>query len=271
MGRTTTKALDRASPMPLWAQLQTELARRISSGAFDTSFPGEHDLVREYGVSRHTVREALRHLRQDGVIDASRGRGTWVRQTVIEQPLGSLYSLYRETQARGMTSTSTVLAHELVVDAAVAAKFSLPPDAPLFYLERLRYADNEPLAHDRIWMPGELATPLMDADFSTGAFYDQLVSRCGVRLAGGTERITAVVPSPEERSQLGITRGTACLAVERTGCLRHKPVEYRLALVRADRFSVIAEWSPDGYQVGAGQPQTTTRGAQPSGGADQRR
>ena len=58
---------------------------------------------RQYAVSRHTVREALRRLRDSGVLDSARGRGTWIaQQQPIEQPLGSLYSLFQEAgyQAR---------------------------------------------------------------------------------------------------------------------------------------------------------------------------
>lgn len=245
------RPLARTSPMPLWAQLEADLRRRIQAGAFDTALPSEHELVAEYAISRHTVRQALAHLRDAGLIDASRGRGTWLRKTPIETPLGSLYSLYTEIQSRGMTSTSRVIAQQMLTDADVATRFGLAPDAPLFYLERIRFADDEPLAHDRIWMPGDLTAPLLDADFSTGALYDELAARCGIRLTDGQEIISAVTPTRDERALLHVPRGVGLLAVDRTGCLRQRPVEHRLALVRGDRFSVLARWSPGGYSVGA--------------------
>ena len=73
--------------MPLWAQLQQDMSRRLALGVFDDAFPAEVQLVEAYDVSRHTVREALRRLREAGVLDSARGRGTHVRQG-IEQPLG---------------------------------------------------------------------------------------------------------------------------------------------------------------------------------------
>src|SRR5499427_4290699 len=60
---TAARRLDRRSPLPLWAQLRADLRRRLDAGAFDEEFPGELALVEEYGVSRHTVRSALRDLR----------------------------------------------------------------------------------------------------------------------------------------------------------------------------------------------------------------
>jgi len=59
----TARALDRAAGEPLWAQLLGDLRRRLDLDEFRTAFPGELALVAEYGVSRHTVREAVRRLR----------------------------------------------------------------------------------------------------------------------------------------------------------------------------------------------------------------
>src|SRR5215813_6410797 len=89
----TAGRLDRSSPLPLWAQLRTDLRRRLDEGAFDEEFPGELALVEEYGVSRHTVRSALRDLRAEGLVVAERGRRPRrASHDLITQPLGALYS-----------------------------------------------------------------------------------------------------------------------------------------------------------------------------------
>ncbi len=244
------RPLDRRDPLPLWAQLQHDLSRRLTAGAFVAGFPGELDIARDYDVSRHTVREALRRLREAGVLDSSRGRPTQVR-AAIEQPLGSLYSLFREVEARGMVQTSTVLDQSLTTDAEAAAALGLPAGARLFRLERVRLADATPLAHDRVWLPAAVAGPLMTADFTRAALYDELATRCGIRVTGGRERISATLPGPAERSLLALPRGAACLTVERSGYSGHELVERRVTVVRGDRWSVVADWTSRGYSVGA--------------------
>ena len=72
--------LDRSSPMPLWAQLHADLIERLNAGEFGPEFPSEQALTASYGVSRHTVREALRQLRQDKILIAQRGRPTQIAQ-----------------------------------------------------------------------------------------------------------------------------------------------------------------------------------------------
>lgn len=248
--RTAARPLDRRSPLPLWAQLQDDLSRRLALGAFDEGFPGEMELVEAYGVSRHTVREALRRLREAGVLESARGRTTQVRRG-IEQPLGSLYSLFREVEARGMRQTSEVLALRLDHAPEAAEVLGLAADDELFLLERVRLADDEPLAHDRVWLPADLASPLLAADFTHAALYDELAARCGVRLTGGQERITACVPPPAERDLLRLPDGEACLRVQRMGLVHDRVVEHRVTLVRGDRYAVLADWSAKGYTVGA--------------------
>jgi GntR family transcriptional regulator len=247
------RSLDRHSPLPLWAQLHDDLTRRLALGAFDQAFPGENDLVEAYAVSRHTVREALRRLREAGVLESARGRTTQVRRG-IEQPLGSLYSLFREVEAHGIRQASRVLALRLERDPAAAAALGLATDAELFHLERLRLADDEPLAHDRVWLPADLGAPLLEADFTHSALYDELAARAGVRLTGGRERITACLPDAAARTLLDLPAGEACLQVERTGLLGDRTIEHRITVVRGDRYAVLADWTPKGYTLGAATP-----------------
>ncbi|MQA13980.1 MAG: UTRA domain-containing protein [Pseudonocardiaceae bacterium] len=258
MARRAARQLDRSSPLPLWAQLHGDLERRLGVGAFDTRFPSEHELVDDYQVSRHTVRDALRRLRQDGVVDSARGRGTWVRKPQIEQPLGALYSLFRSVEARGMEQHSIVRKLEPRTDATVAQRLQRAPSTEFVYLERLRLADGEPLALDHAWLPRSIAEPLLDTDFTHTGLYDELAVHAGTRLTGGRESIQAVVPTAAQRTILGIPAGTAAMAIERLGCLRDEPTEWRETLVRADRFRVLAQWSGQGYRMDvAGGPSPT--------------
>lgn len=242
--------LHRGSSVPLWSQLLDDLSRRLSAGAFTEHFPGEHHLMADYGVSRHTVREALRRLREDGTLESTRGRGTRVQVPAIEQPMGALYSLFRVVEAHGYEQRSEVRTLEVRSDPRVARLLQLGDDAELIYLERLRLADDEPLALDRTWLPKTIAGPVLDADLTRAGLYDELVARTGIRPNGGRELIQAVVPTEAQRRLLGIGATVAVFSIERQGCLDNRPVEWRETLVRGDRFSFSAHWAPRiGYQI----------------------
>ncbi len=243
--------LDRSSPMPLWAQLEHELKRRLDAREFDERFPTDSELVEEYDVSRHTVREAIRHLNKSGILHRERGRGTVVNRGEFEQPLGALYSLFESVESSGAEQRSDVVELRAVADAAIAPRLELLPDAPLLYLERVRYAANEPLAIDRAWLPMDIAAPLLDSDFGHTALYDELERRCGIRPTEGWERIAPVNPSTGDRDRLGMRRGEAAFFLERRSLADGRPIEWRTTTIRGDRYRFVANWS-----VGVAPPLT---------------
>ena len=242
---------DRTSRVPLWRQVRDDLLARLGAGQFADAFPGEFDLCDEYGVSRHTVRAALRELRAQGLVRAARGQQPRAgSDTGIEQPLGALYSLFASVEAAGLTQRSVVRVLDLRADAHVALRLGLEESTPLLYLERVRLAQEEPLAYDKVWLPARIAAPLLDVDFTHTALYDELAARCGLRLTGGQERLRAVVPRPFERRLLEIDSDVAAFAIERTGLVGSSPVEWRTTLIRGDRFSALAHFTARiGYRI----------------------
>ncbi len=251
----TARSLDRVAGRPLWAQLLADLRRRLEGDEFAGAFPGELALVAEYGVSRYTVREAVRRLRDEGIVVAGRGRVPQKAEPAgIEQPLGEVYSLFSAVEAAGQVQRSVVRTLDVRADGVVAARLGLEESTPLVHLERLRFADTDPLAVDRVWLPERLAAPLLDVDFGRTALYAEYAARCGVRVTGGSERIRAVVPSAAERGLLGVGPGVAALAIDRLGLAGDLAVEWRQTLVRADRFSVTARFSARGGYRMSGAP-----------------
>lgn len=235
--------LDRASPMPLWAQLEGDLRDRLEAGEFDDRFPTDAELTSQYGVSRHTVREAIRHLNRNGLLRRERGRGTVVTRSEFEQPLGALYSLFRSIEETGVEQRSQVLELDVVVEPAAAAALGLDDAAELVVLARVRWAGDAPLALDRAWLPAELAAPLLRSDFTHTALYDELERVCGFRPDNGWERIVPSLPSGDERRLLGLPRGSAAFAIERLGRRGSRPVEWRRTIIRGDRYRLVVDWS----------------------------
>jgi GntR family transcriptional regulator len=233
----------RRLPSPLWETVYTDLCTRLRRREFADRFPTDRELMDTYDVSRHTVREAVRRLQDDGVVKRERGRGSYVVDAGADQPLGSVYSLFRSIEASGASQDSLVLAQEGQANAQAAAVLALEPDGELFYLERVRCADGVPIAIDRAWLPFALAEPLLDVDFSHTALYDELLARCGCSPDAGTERIRPVVPGPAESRHLGLDPGQPALEIDRRTSYDGAPLEWRLTIIRGDRYLFSSEWS----------------------------
>ena len=249
-------ALDRGGSTPLWRQLQRELLTRMEAGEFTDRFPGELALVEDYGVSRHTVRQALSGLRADGVVVAERGRRPRVATPPeIQQPMGALYSLFASVEASGLAQHSVVRRLDVRADAVVAERLELEASTPLVYLERLRLAGDAPLALDRVWLPADVAAPLLDADFTHTSLYTELRTRAGLRLDHGHEDVHAVIPTAAERARLDCPASAAAFSINRLSHAAGRPVEWRHTLVRGDRFALTADFSAHaGYQL-TGSPR----------------
>lgn len=232
--------------MPLWAQLEQDLQNRLEAGEFDDAFPTDLELTESYAVSRHTVREAVRHLNKSGLLRRERGRGTVVNRSEFEQSLGTLYSLFQSVESAGVEQTSEILRCELVTDSIAASHLTLDAGAELVLIERLRFAGGSPLAVDRAWLPEEVAAPLLDVDWTRTALYEELANAGAPVPNQGWERLTPIVPAPADRTRLGLRKSDAAFFLERLGTRDGQPVEWRTTIIRGDRYRFVSDWSAGG-------------------------
>ena len=235
--------LDRNVSQPLWAQLERELRRRMELGHFTDRFPTDRELMEIYGVSRHTARHAVSQLGADGILRRSRGIGTSVDPRTFERSLGALYSLFQVVEESGVPQHSEVRTLARVRDADAAVRLGRRPDTELVYIDRVRFAGDEPLALDRIWLPSEIAEPLLDADFTRTSLYNELERTIGKRPNEGWERIHPSIPTDDERACLDLDDGEAVFSVERLGTHNGEPIEWRVTTIRGDRFTFVADWT----------------------------
>ena len=227
----------------MWAQVLDDLRHRLADGDFADRFPTDQELVASYGVSRHTAREAVRRLQGEGILQRERGRGSFLRAGVVEQPLGSIYSLYRSMEEHGLAARSVVRELATVVDPTAAHMLDEQADAPLVYLSRLRLADDEPMALDESWLPASIAAPLLAVDFRHTALYVELAQRCGIRASSGWERIVPALPTPAQAALLAVSGDQPLFAIERLATANGRAVEWRRSVVRGDRYAFVAKWS----------------------------
>lgn len=227
----------RAGGGPLWKSVSDELLQEVLAGGFADGFPGELELAQRFGVSRGTIRAALRPLRDAGHITAHPGR----KPTVVagrSTAYGPIYSVLASIRESGMKHGSVVLEQHLVTSPEIAAKLSLPPEEELFHLSRIRLADDEPIGLDQVWLPAAVAGKLLEADFRDASLYGELDRRCGVVLDGGTEQLTAVPATAAQAALLGCAEGSPLLLMERTGCHRARDLEFRRSYVLGDRVTI---------------------------------
>lgn len=207
-----TKLLDLRSPIPLYHQLQEHIASQIEEGTLliGEALPTESELSDRYGVSRATVREALRILADRGLIEKRQGVGSFVAERKINELLPGLTSFSSEMQQRGFRVTSQVLDKELVVPPSRALKaLELPDGHETIKVVRLRFVDGKPFVVATSYL---IPTIAIDEDFR-GSLYDLLETRYGYRIATGQASIEAGLADERESFLLNIPLRDAVLRI----------------------------------------------------------
>lgn len=231
---------DGSLPIPLYVQVRELLRARIQAEEpkVGEQLPSEADLCSRYGVSRTVVRQALDDLVREGLIQKHRGRGAIVRSAQIEERLGTLKSFTEEMQAQGLRPGIRPL-HERweAPPPEASAALGLPAGEHAYVIERLRLADDEPIAWELTVWPAALMRRLQAHDLATAIFYRLLEGELGIPLGIAEQTLTAVAAPTAVARVLGVARGSPLLTVERlTVSASGQPLLWGRTLYRADRY-----------------------------------
>lgn len=208
--------VDRSNPVPLYFQVAQQLEQAIASGelAVGDRLENEIALADAYGLSRPTMRSAIGHLVDKGLLVRQRGVGTQVVRRSVERPV-RLTSLFEDLVASEQAPTTRVLVLDRVAaDDAVAHKLGLRTGTEVVHLERVRSATDRPLAVLRNWLPVAVADGFTADDLEQQGLY-ALLRASGTVVAEATQRIGAEKAGAVEAKLLGLRKGSPLLTVER--------------------------------------------------------
>jgi GntR family transcriptional regulator len=232
-------SIDRSSPVPLYFQLAQHLEAEIRSGSLPvgTRLENEVALARELGLSRPTVRAAFGYLAERGMVARKRGYGTVVTREKLNRDV-QLTSLHDDLIRAGQQPATKVLRNEVAVASeSVAAALELPEGSLVICLERIRFADGEPIALMHNFLPAALMR-LNDEALETHGLYE-ILRAAGIALTSATQRMSARNALAAEARLLDEPRGAALLTMERTVLDdRDRPVEFGQHVYRASRYSL---------------------------------
>lgn len=231
--------IDRSSPVPLYFQISRRLEEAVEKGELTPGerLPNEIEFAGSLSISRPTMRQALDHLVEKGMLTRKRGVGTQVANAQVRRRV-ALTSLHDDLAAAGRRPETRVLHLDpACVDRHAARALGVAGDAPLVYLERLRLADGQPLAILRNWLPARFADLTAD-DLQEHGLY-QLMGRRNARPAVAKQRITAVPAGATEAKLLGTKRNAPLISMQRTAFdAAGHAVEFADNVYRADLYAI---------------------------------
>ena len=252
MGLSTEKMnpIERKSPVPLYFQLKQLLAERITKGEWRPGdmLPTEEQLQDHYGLSRTTVRQALKELEFEGLISRHRGRGTFVSRPKISHSPDPRFNLSAYLSEQGMRPGWRVLSAGWVqATAEVAKRLGVESDAQLYQLRRLRLANREPIGYHIAHVIPALGQAIDESQLDQGGSLDYLRATGLLDRSLANRTIEAVLASDDVARHLDVLKGSPILMIRRRVFdAAGIPVEDMRAMYRGDRFQYRVRQRPGG-------------------------
>lgn len=234
--------------VPRYQQLAATLAREIAEGhhAVGSLLPPEPVLCQRFGVSRHTVREAVRQLCDQGLVSRHQGVGTRVRARQAQQQyVASLSSLGDLMAYAQQTRLKLLGARRIAADAALARQLRCMEGEPWVELDTCRYAleGGEPIVHMRVFVRPE-CEGIRQAVERRGAWIYGLIEQYGgERILEARQSVGAVAVPAASARVLGVRAGSPGMLVRRFYLGRHgRLLSASLNVYPVGRFEFTTTW-----------------------------
>jgi GntR family transcriptional regulator len=236
------KRMAEESAAPLYMRLQRAIRAAIEENVWSPNdvLPAERELAGRFSLSRVTVRKAIDGLVDEGILTRRQGAGTFVASRV-EKSFAQLSSFTEDMRARGRTVRSEWLNRSQgAVTPTESLMFGLSPGTPVYRFNRIRYADESPMAIEYSTIP---AFCLKSINAVKTSLYAALEEN-GCRPARALQRLRAVNFTREQAELIGTPEGAAGLLIERRGFAGDgRTVEITQSYYRGDAYDFVAELS----------------------------
>jgi GntR family transcriptional regulator len=207
---------------PLYIRAEEALIALLENGAYQPGdqLPPEPELAQQLGISRSTLREAMRTFEERGLITRRQGVGTFVNRPaplIIDSGLETLESIDTLVRRRGMTiQTRNLQIEEELATHDLAHRLQVAEGTPLTLVTRAKIAADQPVAYMFDALPASVVSAQdMQAGFQ-GSVLDYLLERSDLALAHARADILPVLADQHQSAHLDVQPGTVLLLLEET-------------------------------------------------------
>lgn len=238
----STVELERDSAVPLYTQLEEIFRKKISTGEWapGDKIPSENEFNRQYGVARMTARSVLTKLVQDGLLFRVAGKGTFVARNKIQTRSPAYMGVREQLERLGhRTDTDLLVSRKQKPSASVREHLLLRSGETVTSIERVRYADGNPVSVHYSHVPVRLAPTLDEHDTASQQLCVVLDEHFGLTMKRVEERLDSVPANEEVAGRLGMKPGDPILMLQDVIFNDEGvPFEYSRILFRGDKVQI---------------------------------
>lgn len=230
---------------PIWKSIAATLSGEIGDGLYmpGDKLPTEAQLATRFGVNRHTVRHALSHLVEQGIVHTRRGAGAFVAQTPTDYPIGKRVRFHQNVAAAGRIPAKEVLSVETRLPRpAEREALGLEASGMVHVYEGLSTADGQPIALFQSVFPAARFPDLPRALQTSGSVTAALRSGGVIDYTRTSTRLTAKAATATQALHLRISEGAPILrSVSVNVDAEGHPVEYGRTWFAGDRVTLTLD------------------------------
>lgn len=244
--------ISRADPRPLHRQVHGAILAAIEAGRLPQNgkLPSERELVDLFGVSRITIRHAMRDLVAQGFLHSQPGKGFYVAGPQRGFELHLLKSFTATALANGRRPGQRLLAARLHrAPLEITRPLFLPEGAEVAVLSRLRLLDDVPVVIQTDWLSAARVPGLVELDWSSPnrSLYAEIRARYRIRPVRGQTTLSARLATAAEAGLLGLAAPAAVLTVDQIAFdARNRPVNLTMLVHHPERYPLTLAQSETG-------------------------
>lgn len=231
---------------PMYRLIADTLRERVHKGELNPgdALPTESALQEEFAVSRVTVRQALKQLTRESIIESIQGSGSYVKEERVNYDIYQLTSFYEKLADRNVQTRSDVRIFEVLnADEDLADKLQVADGDKIWHVKRVRFIKQKAVTLEETWMPLTLF-PDLTWEVMENSKYHYIEQVKKMVIDRSEQEIIPVMPNPEVVDALGIDAGKPILEKITRGFLNDGRVfEYSRNSFKSDdyKFTLIAK------------------------------
>jgi len=210
--------LNRKIPVPLYYQLKEIIKEEIEEGKLKPGdpIPSERELSEKYGISRPTVRQALKELVYEGWLTREKGRGTFISKPKIDYGfIQHFTTFYDDMVEKGYSLRTVILNKEIRKAGKEIARFlQIGEDEEIIFIDRLRFIEDEPIVRVNNHIPLALCPALVEEDLTDQSLYRIMAEKYGLKPHRAEISLEPIVANEVDSELLDIEKGAPMLLME---------------------------------------------------------
>ncbi|MCF8581576.1 GntR family transcriptional regulator [Enterobacter ludwigii] len=231
---------------PMYRQIADALREQINAGELKPgdALPTESSLQEAFSVSRVTVRQALKLLTEEHIIESIQGSGSYVKEERVNYDIYQLTGFYEKLADRNVDTHSDVKTFEVIkADEKLAEKLNIRPDDNVWHIKRVRFIKQKPVNLEETWMPLAMFDDLTWAVMENSKYhYIEQIKKMVIDRS--EQELVPIMPSQEAIAALALDPAKPILEKVSRGFLKDGQVfEYSRNVFNTDdyKFTLVAK------------------------------